>query len=305
MNIVATRRASRASPDRPVTVTLMLRARSLAPAIVAALLTAATFATASWATAEAAARGVNQGKLPALLTLSNFTGLEWPIRTDQPPATVHVTFYLAITVIALITGLVTMLTIRKTSPRNGAGAFVGTWFGTVVGAVIAAAVVYLMRVDDLAATAGDRNEVLAGLVQQFALGAIVVGWLPALLTWVAFKIANRKRAAEYAEALELAEGGSGDENPFDLAPNSVGESRPVEPGFTYPAGDYHDGSYRDADHNPEANDEFADERERSKMTFTDPTDATGEDLHDRADDYGYRPPASSYDEAPELRKTGT
>lgn len=311
MNPGIFRRASPARERWTASVAPMLRARSLVAAIVAALLTAATFATASWATAEAAARGANLAKLPALLTAGSFTALEWPIRTDQPPAAVHVTFYLAVVVIGLVAGLATMVTIRKASPRNGAAAFVGTWFGAIFGAVIAAVIVYWMRVGDLAASAADRNEVLAGLLQQFAFGALVVGWVPALLTWVVFKLANRKRAAEYATALEAADGGAGEENPFDLAPNSNGESRPVEPGFTYPAGDYHDGSYRDVDvasgstQVTGGDEDFTDERERSRMVFTDPTDATGQDLHERANDYGYRRPAEQSDESPELRKTGS
>ena len=41
------------------------------------------------------------------------------------------------------------------------------------------------------------------------------------------------------------------------------------------------------------------------MTFTDPTDATGEDFQDRGQDYGFEGPAEPVDESPELRRTGS
>lgn len=252
----------------------MYRARSLASALVAALVTAAALASVVWAGAELAARGTSQAILPTLLTTGSFAGLEWPFRADQPPTSVHVTFYVSVVLVALVAGLVTLLAARRASPRNGAVALFGTWFGVVLGCVLAALVVYFIRIDALAASAATRNEVLASLLSRFAFGGVLLGLVPALLSWAAFKIANRARAAEYAEAMDLAEGKNVDENPFDLAPGSIGDSRPVEPGFTYPSGEgYTDGSYRDADLPPS-------ERRTGTMTFSDVTDATGEDFAD-------------------------
>lgn len=252
----------------------MYRARSLASALVAALVSAAALAGVVWAGAELAARGTSQAILPTLLTTGSFAGLEWPFRVDQPPTSVHVTFYVSVVLVALVAGLVTLLAARKASPRNGAAALFGTWFGVVLGCVLAALVVYFIRIDALAASAGARNEVLASLLSRFAFGGLLVGLIPALLSWVAFKVANRSRAAEYVEAMDLADGKNVNENPFDLAPGSIGDSRPVEPGFTYPAGEhYTDGSYRDADLPPS-------ERRTGTMTFSDVTDATGEDFSD-------------------------
>lgn len=252
----------------------MYRARSLASALVAALATAAALAGVVWAGAELAARGTSQAILPTLLTTGSYAGLEWPFRADQPPTSVHVTFYVSVVLVALVAGLVTLLAARKASPRNGAAALFGTWFGVVLGSVLAALVVYFIRVDALAASAGARNEVLSSLLSRFAFGGLALGLVPALLSWAAFKIANRTRAAEYTEAMDLAEGKNVDENPFDLAPGSISDSRPVEPGFTYPAGEhYTDGSYRDADLPPS-------ERRTGTMTFSDVTDATGEDFAD-------------------------
>lgn len=287
----------------------MYRARSLAAAIVATLATAAALASIVWAGAELAARGTSQGILPTLLTTGSFAGLEWPYRADSPATSVHVTFYVAVGLVAILAGLLTMLATRKASPRNGAAAFFGAWLGVVIGAVIAAFLVYSIRLDALAATAGARNEVLASLLGRFAFGGLVVGLVPAILAWVTFKIANRSRAAEYAAAMDLAEGRNTDENPFDLAPGSNGDTRPVEPGFTYPAGDsVHDGSYRDSDLPPS-------ERRTGTMTFSDVTDATGEefsdvgrdDLSKRTDDYGVHGSSrvDHVDDAPELRKTGS
>lgn len=284
----------------------MYRARSLASAVVATLATGAALSTAVWAGAVLAARGTSQSILPTLLTTGSFSGLEWPFRADRPGTPVHVAFYVAVAAAAVVTGLVTLLAVRRGSPRNGAAALLGTWFGTVLGCLVAAVAVYYLRLDALAANAGARNEVLAGLLGRFAFGGMVLGLVPALLSWVAFKIANRSRAAAYTEAMDLADGRNVDENPFDLAPGSISQSRPVEPGFTYPSGDgSHDGSYRDVDLPPS-------ERRTGTMTFSDVTDATGEDFSDadrddlgtHVDDYGVRPKAPA-EQAPELRKTGS
>lgn len=256
----------------------MYRARSLASAIVATVATAAALTGVVWLSAVLAARGTSQAILPTLLTTNSFAGLEWPFRADQPPVAVHITFYLAVLIVALVAGLVTLLAIRKAAPRNGAAAFLGTWFGVVLGSILAAGAVYFMRVDALAASAGARNEVLATLLRGFTYGGLLLGLVPAVLSWATFKIANRQRAAKYVEAMDLAEGKNADENPFDLAPGSISDERPVEPGFTYPAGEaVHDGAYRDADLPPS-------ERRTGGMTFSDVTDATGEDFGERDED---------------------
>lgn len=253
----------------------MYRARSLASAIVATLATAAALAGVAWFGAVLAARGTSQAILPTLLTTNNFAALEWPYRADQPPVAVHVAFYVAVALVALLAGLVTLLATRRASPRNGAAALLGTWLGVVIGSVAAAVSVYFVRLDALAPTAAARNDVLASLLRDFAFGGLLLGLVPALLSWATFKLANRTRAAEYTTAMDRSEGRNVDENPFDLAPDSNGSARPVEPGFTYPAGDtVHDGSYRDADLPPS-------ERRRPSMTFSDVTDATGEDFADR------------------------
>ena len=256
----------------------MYRARSLASAIVATVVTAAAFAGVAWFGAVLAARGTSQAILPTLLTTNSFAALEWPYRADAPPVSVHVAFYVAAGLAAMIAGGITLLAVRKASPRNGASALLGTWIGVVIGSVVAAVAIYYIRLDALAPTAAARNEVLGSLVRDFAFGGLLLGIVPALLSWVAFKIANRTRAAQYVEAMDVAEGRNVDENPFDLAPGSNGDTRPVEPGFTYPAGDsFHDGSYRDADLPPS-------ERRTGSMTFSDVTDATGEDFADRDGD---------------------
>lgn len=282
----------------------MYRARSLASAIVAALATAAALAGVVWAGAELAARGTSQAILPTMLTTGSFAGLEWPYRADQPATSVHVAFYVAVGLVAIVAGFVTLLATRKASPRNGAAALFGTWFGVVLGSALAALAVYFIRVDALAAEAAARNELLGSMLGRFTFGGLAVGLVPALLSWATFKIANRTRAAEYVDAMDRAEGRNTDENPFDLAPGSNGEPRPVEPGFTYPAGDhFHDGSYRDTDLPPS-------ERRTGTMTFSDVTDATGEDFSDaprddvttRADDYGLR--TDKADE-PELRRAAS
>lgn len=252
----------------------MYRARSLVSAIVATLATAAALAGITWGGAELAARGTKLDALPTLLTTGSFAGLEWPYRTDKPPVSVHVAFYVAVAVAALAAGIVTLLATRKASPRNGASALFGTWIGAVLGSVIAAAAVYFIRKDALAATASERNELLASMLGRFAWGGLLIGLLAGLLSWVAFKLANRTRAAEYTEAMDRADGKNVDENPFDLTPGSIGDARPVEPGYTYPSGDdSHERSYRDADLPPS-------ERRTGSMTFSDVTDATGEDFSD-------------------------
>lgn len=282
----------------------MYRARSLASAVVAALATAAALAGVVWAGAELAARGTSQAILPTMLTTGSFAGLEWPYRADQPATSVHVAFYVAVGLVAIVAGFVTLLATRKASPRNGAAALFGTWFGVVLGSALAALAVYFIRVDALAAEAAARNELLGSMLGRFTFGGLALGLVPALLSWATFKIANRTRAAEYVDAMDRAEGRNTDENPFDLAPGSNGEARPVEPGFTYPAGDhFHDGSYRDTDLPPS-------ERRTGTMTFSDVTDATGEDFSDgtrddvttRADDYGLR--TDKADE-PELRRAAS
>ena len=256
----------------------MYRARSLASAIVATVFAAAALAGVAWFGAVLAARGTSQAILPTLLTTNSFAALEWPYRADAPPVSVHVAFYVAVGLAALITGVVTQLATRKASPRNGASALFGTWLGVVIGSVVAAVSIYYIRLDALAPTAAARNEVLGSLVRDFAFGGLLLGIVPALLSWTTFKIANRTRAVEYTAAMDHSEGKNIDENPFDLGAGSNGETRPVEPGFTYPAGDtFHDGSYRDADLPPS-------ERRTPSMTFSDVTDATGEDFADRADD---------------------
>ncbi|MFV0534373.1 MAG: hypothetical protein ACK5MR_12055 [Cumulibacter sp.] len=268
----------------------MYRARSLASAIVATVITAAALAGVVWFSAVLAARGTSQAILPTLLTTNNFAGLEWPFRTDTPPTSVHVTFYVAVALVAIIAGVVTLLTTRKASPRNGASALLGTWFGVLLGSVVAAVAVYFIRVGALAPTEAARNGVLAELVRSFAFGGLLLGLVPAVLSWATFKIANRSRAAEYAAAMDLAEGRGEDENPFDLAPGSNGDVRPVEPGFTYPAGDvYDDAPYRDADLPPS-------ERRTPSMTFTDVTDATGEDSAER--DAAAQTPEPTHDQEP-------
>ena len=306
MNTPVARSGDRKNACWALTVTGMYRARSLASAIVATLATAAALSAAVWASAALAARGTSQSILPTLLTTGSFSGLEWPFRVDKPGTSVHVAFFVAVAVAAIVTGLVTLLVARKASPRNGAAAFAGTWFGAVLGCVLAAVAVYFIRTDALAATAGARNEVLAGLLSRFTFGGLALGLAPALLSWVTFKIANRSRAAAYREAMDLAEGRNIDENPFDLAPGSISETRPVEPGFTYPSGDGStDGSYRDADLPPS-------ERRTGGMTFTDVTDATGEDFIDgsrddlstHTEDYGVHPKPAA-EETQQLRKTGS
>lgn len=267
----------------------MYRVRSLASAIVATIVTAAALAGVAWFGAVLAARGTSQAILPTLLTTNNYAALEWPYRADRPPVEVHIAFYAAVVVVALAAGVITLLATRKASPRNGAAALVGTWLGVIIGSVLASVAVFYLRVAALAATVAERNDVLASLVRDFAFGGLLLGIVPALLSWATFKIANRKRAAELSEAIDLAEGRNIEENPFDLAPGSNGDTRPVEPGFTYPAGDsYTDGSYKDVDLPPS-------ERRTGAMTFSDVTDATGEDFAERdADGYdsdGYGTPA--------------
>lgn len=260
----------------------MYRARSLVSAIVTTAATAAALAGVTWFGAVLAARGTSQAILPTLLTTNNFAALEWPYRTDGPPPAVHVAFYVTVGLVALIAGAVTLLVARKASPRNGAAALAGSWLGVVLGSLVAAVAIYYIRLDALAPTAADRNAVLASLLRDFAFGGLLLGVVPALLSWAAFKLVNRSRAAQYAEAMDHAEGRDIDENPFDLAPGSNGDTRPVEPGFTYPAGDnFHDGSYKDADLPPS-------ERRTRSMTFSDVTDATGEDFIDRGGDETHR-----------------
>ncbi|QHC02059.1 hypothetical protein EK0264_18460 [Epidermidibacterium keratini] len=280
----------------------MLKARSLTAAVLATLFTAAALAGASWATAAAAAQGYSQAKLPGLLTIGNFTALEWPFRTDRPPFEVHLAFYLAIALAAIVTGLVVVAALRKASPRNGGSAFVATWLGVILGALVAAVAIYLIRVDALAASAADRNGVLAGTVQGLVLGGLLIGWVPGVFAWIGFALSNRKAAAAQQEAIDRADGDA-EENPFDLAPGSIGDARPVEPGFTYPSGDeFSDGSYRDTDLPRENNSEAT--RAAHRMTFTDPTDATGEDIDRHASDYGVDRPKET-DDQPTLRQTAS
>lgn len=280
----------------------MLKARSLTAAVLATLFTAAALAGASWATAAAAAQGYSQAKLPGLLTIGNFTALEWPFRTDRPPFEVHLAFYVAIAVAAIVTGLVVLTALRKASPRNAGAAFASTWLGVILGCLVAAVAIYFIRVDALAASAADRNVVLASAVQSLVLGGLLIGWVPAVFAWIGFALTNRKAAAAQQEAIDRAEGDNTDENPFDLAPGSIGDARPVEPGFTYPSGDeFHDGSYRDTDLPRESSENT---RAAHRMTFTDPTDATGEDIDRHASDYGVDRTRDN-DDQPTLRQTAS
>lgn len=279
----------------------MFKARSLIAAVLATLFTAAALAGASWATASAAAQGFSATKLPGLLTVGNFGALEWPFRTDNPPFEVHLAFYLGVGIIAVVTGLVVAVALRKASPRNSGAAFLSTWFGVILGALVAGVVIYFIRVDSLAADAAARNSVLIDTLRTLVFGGLLIGWLPGVFAWVGFAFANRKAAAAQQDAIDVSEGNNVDENPFDFSPGSIGEPRPVEPGFTYPSGDeFHDGSYRDSDLNdPDRN------HQTHRMTFTDPTDATGEELDDRATDYGLERPSDTSEESPDLRQAAS
>lgn len=286
----------------------MFKARALAAAIVAALFTALTFAALSWGVAEAAARGVNATKLPSLLTVGNFSALEWPYRVGGVSLGVHLSFYVGLLLIALVAALVTLAAMRKASPRHGGSAFFGTWMGVILGAALAGAALYFWRVGDVVDSTAGRNGYLVETVKGMTFGGLIVGWFPAIFAWSAFKIANRKGAAALDDAQMRAEAQTQTENPFDFTPGSVSQARPVEPGFTYPSGDEFDDS--------QSYDAYATtpaKRSAESAEFTaDSTDVTGE--HDAMQDTMYadsRPRVDSSDEelaygreaAPDIKKS--
>lgn len=271
----------------------MFKARALAAAIVAALFTALTFAALSWGVAEAAARGLNAAKLPSLLTLGNFSALEWPYRVGGVSLGVHLSFYVGLLLIALVAALITLVVVSKASPRHGSSAFFGTWMGVIIGAALAGAALYFWRVGDNVNSAAGRNDYLVETVKGMTFGGLIVGWFPAIFSWAAFKIANRKGAAALNEAQLRAEELTDTENPFDFTPGSISQARPVEPGFTYPSGDEFDDS--------RSYDAYATtpaKRSDESAEFTaDSTDVTGE--HDGMQESFYsdsRPQVQSSEE---------
>ena len=265
----------------------------MAATLTAALFTAITFAALSWGVAESAARGVDGNKLPALLTLGNFASLEWPYRVGGMSLSTHIVFYVAIVLIALFAAIVTLLASRSASPRSGASAFFGTWLGVVVGATLIGVALYFWHVGDIVGSAAGRNDYLVATVKGMAFGGLIVGWFPAIFSWSAFKVANRKGLAALAEAEAAAAGTKDAENPFDFTPGSISEQRPVEPGFTYPSGDeFDDVSAYDSQNaystTPEKNSAAA--------RFSDPTDVTGVDNGDSSYSSEQRD-AATYDQA--------
>jgi len=243
----------------------------LAASLTAALFTAITFAALSWGVAESAARGVDGNKLPALLTLGNFSVIDWPYRVGGVSVKTHVLFYAAIVVLAVIAGLATLIATRTASPRSGASAFVGTWIGVVLGAALVGVALYFATVGDAVSSAAGRNDYLVDTVKGMAFGGLIVGWFPALFAWSAFKVANRKGLVALEEA-EAASSTDESDNPFDFTPGSIAEPRAVEPGFTYPSGD----EFADAFDTQNA---YSTTPDRSSMVdqFSDTTDVTGED----------------------------
>lgn len=256
----------------------MFRARALAASLTAALFTAITFAALSWGVAESAARGVDGNKLPALLTLGNFSVIEWPYRVGGVSLSTHISFYGAIIVLAVITAIAKLLATRTASPRSGASAFFGTWIGVVVGATLVGVALYFLKVGDAVSSSAGRNDYLVDTVKGMAFGGVIVGWFPAIFAWSAFKIANRKGLIALEEAETASNAGESD-NPFDFTPGSIGEPRAVEPGFTYPSGD----EFADAFDTQNA---YSTTPDRNSMAeqFSDATDMTGEDDAAKPDD---------------------
>ncbi len=279
----------------------MFRARALAASLTAALFTAITFAALSWGVAESAARGVDGNKLPALLTIGNFSSIEWPYRVGGVSLSTHIFFYVAIVLLAVIAAIVTLVATRTASPRSGASAFFGTWIGVVIGATLVGAALYFFKVGGAVSSAAGRNDYLVATIKGMAFGGLIVGWFPAIFAWSAFKVANRKGLIALEEA-EAATGARESDNPFDFTPGSISEHRPVEPGFTYPSGDEFDDVSAYDTQNAYST---TPDRNAAADRFSDTTDVTGEDDGDT----GYvsrsnQKPTIDKDDSTQLREPG-
>ena len=128
-----------------------------------------------------AARGVSEGRLTALLTYGNASVLQWPFIVGGVSLATHLSFYVALLIIALVAAIATTLAARSASAKGAGAAFFGTWFGVVAGAAIAGVALYYWRVGALVPNHAGRNAFFAGTLRSMTYAGLIVGWIPGLL----------------------------------------------------------------------------------------------------------------------------